>query len=1062
MTLPSSIVGVALAASSLSPCATHTAQSAAPSRAERPSASHSRAPLSWGIPRFFEVGRSVQLEVDAAPVDTTLWPGALLRSSQVDSRAYLSAAAENRSTVFVYPELDPSQRLRRYAVVVPEPKAFSTNGFVTAFWGGSPMLMNFAVGDARSFASFTAFRANGSKSAVQLRARLDPSGVNLQEIGNVYELEESQLNVFEQKGLVPGEPLSFLEFALYDRDATADDAEPKPLDGAVADHALSVALTPLRRANWQVRQAFDSNGYRVVLASDGSADSYFLATPLEFRPSSGFGEVTTDLTLGQLESSNGVDAGPGSAAALTLEQPTHGWFLSGIVRGTSELSSLLERGERFRVRRKDARRQLVAGATREFAEQAAHAFVAAHRSHRAPRTLTRFAHGDAEQPANSTAPSAGVRYGHDLGSALTGLISVQRASHDAALLPAIADFAETSLEALTPSGATFSQRFDQLSIMAQHDENSGRSDVFLDNGSVAVAINHRRLLLASARAHLPALTWGAFGVTIDGERSSVDEARYEFSIDGASLPRAVAAEDTSLAVSRLFTPDSGRVRIRETVQLVRGFPATSVRYQLENRGLEPSTVKEARITLADFLEYGTGENESSQNRYGLGHVVDGVRLPVGFWMEGMKAPLWGDNLAPGESDLTELYRSLGSRFALVYGYDRAQIYFFKQPVDGLFLHNGKDGEGLTRLEARYHAQTTLKPQQSYELPEVLSYTLRAPLFSADGDTIPDQLQELAPLWAQIVGNPSQAGREAPASLETDSGHAALVYSWALAADLLGSVAANRDLATRLRQSALRGSAFALSTVSELRNQNDWLPTYANGHDYGFNLAVFDWAYRETCDVRYRDALLSLADDLARPVTRGGLQVADPESPSYGGYLSTQQSRASGPTRVGDQGIRLWALRIAHERTGDPKYRRSAELFLDHWLRLDPQAHSFTGTVLVDQRHRDAGVREERSPVGHYAVLAGLKAWSDILPRARRLFLAGLSAATGRHVVHEVGLSGPHRLIAPREGVADFSDEAQLGGSFLWATTLEPSRLRGRFAPRCRAAPQPLGSATRPH
>jgi hypothetical protein len=1065
VTVHRSLLGLLLAASSLVACGKPITERLVPPRIERQPARKPSTPVAWGIPRFFEVGRHVQLHAGGPPVDTTGWPDAFLRASAASARPYLSAAADDRSTVFIYPELDPSERLRRYALVVPEPKTFATNGLVTAFWGRSPLLMNFALGAARSFASFTSVTPQGSRRVIPLRARLQPSGVNPQDSENVYELEDSRFDVFEHKGLIPGEPLSFSEFVVYDRDSVTDDSEPTKVHASVAQNALSVGLIPLRDARWLHRESFESNGCRVVLVRDQSGNGYFLATPLELQPRWGFGEVTTDLTLGQLESADSIDVGPGSAAALTLEHATQGWFLSGVVQSKAELPALLERGARFLVRQEDSRRELAFGVTPAFAARAAHAFVAAHRSQREPRTLTRFAHGDALQPSNSTAFSAGMRYGQDLAGAVRGLISVQRASGDAALLSPVADFAESSLTALLPSGATLARRFDQLALMAEHDEPSGRSDVFLDNGSIAVGINHRRLLLASAETHLPSLTWGAFGATINGHGSSVDEANYEFGVDGGSLPHLVSANDTTIAVSRLFTPESGLVRIRETARLLRGFPAVGVLYQLESRSERPEILNEARITLADFLEYGTGANETSQNHYGFGHIADGVRLPVGFWMEGMKAPIWGDNLAPGEFDLTELYRSLGARFLLVYGYDRAQIYYLSRPADRLILHNGRDGEGLTRVEVRYQPEATLPSRRAYDLPEVFSYTLRAPLASVDGDAIPDQLQELAPLWTRIVAREAQVELHAPPALETDSGHAELVYSWILAADLLQSTAPTPQLAalaTRLEQSALRGSAFALSAVSELRNQNDFLPTYASGHDYGFHLAIFDWAYRETCDVRYRDAFLSLADDLTRAETRGGLQISDPESPSYGGYLSTQQSRASGATRVGDQGIRLWALRIAYERTGAVKYRRSAELFLNHWLRLDSEAHSFTGTVLVEQRYRDAEVAQERSPLGHYSVLAGLKAWSDILPRARQLYAAGLGATIGRKLVHGVGLTGPRRLIIPRAGVADFSDDAELGGSFLWATTLEPSALGGRFTQNCRPIPQALTSTTGTH
>jgi len=1006
------------------------------------------------------VGPEVRLEAQGPIFDTTGWPAAIRRAPNRDARAYLAGAADDQSSVFLYSEPDSNLRPRRYALVVPEAKTFRTNGEVTAFWGRSTLLMNFAVGAARSFGSFTRTTANGAEQVLSVRARLEPGGVNAQESENVYELDDSRVDVFEHKGLVPGAPLSYLEFAVYERNPGANDAEPVPVNAALAPDTLKVALIPLREQRFVQRRSFESNGYRVVLCSDAAGESYFLATPSEAQPRWGFGEASTDLIVGQLDTSDERSAGAGSAAALQLDRPTQGWFLSGTVRSEAELPALLARGADFRTRLQSARQALVAGTTGEFARRAAQTFVDTHRSRRQPHPLTRFAYGDARQPSNSAIFSAGLRYGPDLGGALRGLISVQRSSKDRTLLRNIADLAESSLAAMLPSGATFAQSFDQLALLAEHDPNDGRSDVFMDNGSLAVAVNHRRLSFASTQTHSPTMTWGAFGAVIDGQSSSVDQGRYEFAIDGNSLPKNVAPDQAKLAISRLFTPDFGSVRIRETAELRRNFPAVGIHYQFENHGEQPATLSEARITLADYLEYGTGANEKSQGRYGIGHTVDGVHLPVGFWMEGMKAPLWSDSAHGGELDLTEQYKNLGARFMLVFGFDRAQLYALGRPADRLILYNGPSG--WSRLEARYELQVTLPPRQSYELPAALSYTLRAPLASVDGDGIPDQLQELAPLWTRLVTGETRAEPIAASSLDTDSGHAELVYSWILAADLLerdGVVPEFAEIAARLRQSALRASSFALNQFDELRNRSDLLPSYADGHDYGFHLAIFDWAYRETCDPRYRDALLTLANDLVRPTQRGGLQISDPKNPSYGGYLSTQQARANGATRLSDQGIRLWALRIAYERTLDAKYLRSAELFLNHWLRLDPIARSFTGTVFVAQRYRDASVEQERSPAGHYAILAGLKAWSDILPNAQRLYSTGLGDAVGRDLVHRIGLSGPHRLLLPQEGLADFSDEAELGGAFLWATTFDPSSLRGRFAPQCRRVGRSLVSSS---
>jgi len=69
----------------------------------------------------------------------------------------------------------------------------------------------------------------------------------------------------------------------------------------------------------------------------------------------------------------------------------------------------------------------------------------------------------------------------------------------------------------------------------------------------------------------------------------------------------------------------------------------------------------------------------------------------------------------------------------------------------------------------------------------------------------------------------------------------------------------------------------------------------------------------------------------------------------GGYLSTVQARAEGVSRVWRSGVKLWALRIAYERTGDPKYLASAELFMQRWVRVRAEDHSFTGTVRAFER-----------------------------------------------------------------------------------------------------------------
>jgi hypothetical protein len=1044
---------------------------------ESPFTRKSPALTAWGIPEFFEVGREVRLGAGSASTDTTGWPNTFLqRAAARNPRAYLSSGADEQRQVFIYPEPDARGGLRRFALVIPAPRIFSTNGVVTAYWGHSPLFVNFALEGARSFASFVTTTANGLPQLTTLRARLEPRGTNPQDLENVFELEGSGLAVLEHKGLVPGAPLSFLEYSVYDRDAIAEDAEPTPVDAALQPRTLSVALTPLRERDWRGRRSFEASGYRVILTDGAQGHSYFVAVPLALEPRWAFGEASADLRLGLTNPSPQTDGGAGSAAALLIPHATRGALLSGVVRDANEVPALLERGARFLTELEAARHELAAGNTESYAAYAARAYVAAHRSRREPRALTQFAYGDAPPPTNAAAFSGAIRYGKDAASALRGLSGAYRAHRDPELRRAVAAIAESSLEALTPSGATLSKRFDEMAIVADHDDTDGRSDVFIDNGGAAVSFNHRRLVLSSGQSRSPGTTWGAFGLTVDGETRSVDEPRYAFSIDAGSLPQTLSPDQPKLGVSRFFVPDAGAVTIRETAELRRGVPAVSVRYRLENHGERSASVSEARITLADFMEYGTGANERSQNRYGLSRVVDGVRLPTAFWMEGMATPSWGDNFASGEVDLTEAYHRLGARFLVVYGFEKAQVYYLTQPADQLILHNvrrdtGANYDGFTRLEVRYHVQATLAPEASYDLPEVLSYTLRAPLHSADGDAVPDQLQELAPRWTRAVTGSLRPGNESAEAhpdmaLETDAAQAALVYAWGLAADTLSERGGagpesgaddSSSLVTQLRGAAVRGASFALSALSELRNRSDVSNTYANGNDYGFHLAIFDWAYRETCDVRYRDALLSMADELARSEQRGGLQIGDPHHPSYGGFIATTPARANGVSSMSDQGVRLWALRIAYERTGAKRYLRAAESLMNHWLRVRPEDHLFTGTVFAGERFRDAGVAEERTPTGHYAVMAGLKAWSDLSPRARALYAAGLEHATLRHGVHAIGLSGPYRMIFPREGIADFGADAELGGSFLWAMTLEPSSLRGRFPGRCRGATREPGA-----
>jgi hypothetical protein len=280
-------------------------------------------------------------------------------------------------------------------------------------------------------------------------------------------------------------------------------------------------------------------------------------------------------------------------------------------------------------------------------------------------------------------------------------------------------------------------------------------------------------------------------------------------------------------------------------------------------------------------------------------------------------------------------------------------------------------------------------------------------------------------------------------------------------DLLQSSTALKDRAEIegrervTRRAALRGAEFSLMAMTHLRNRFDLMPAYGIMRSYAFHVAVFDWAYRETCDSRYRDAMLYLCNQIASSDRTGGLQVTEPTRPNFGAYLINEQSRTSGENDLDDQGMKLWALRIAYDRTGDARYRRSAELFVDHWIKVRASDHTFLGTSKVFDRYEVTGVEQRATPLGHYALMRGLAAWADIHPRARELYEAGLKNATERHTIHTVGTTGVYEMGLTADGPADFGTSAELAGMFLWALT--SGRPDGPLGGACRATPGAIGA-----
>ena len=938
----------------------------------------SAASPASGIPRFFEIGSAVSLSPNADPVDTTKWVDVLRREEAgVMGRSALGEGRREDGAwnVFVYSGVSRAQgSQQRFALALPKPRPSSTNGLVVAAWNEAETAFDFGAGESTTFGNVVTGDSRGFAVSARLKARVAATGVNVQDVEQVYDLEGTNIGVLEHKGLVPGTPATFERYVLFDRNASLDEREPTPLAVDASHIQVVVGLRPGRDTNWKSLETFDTDDHRVVLAADASGSLYFLAAPLALRPTAYFGGVSADMVIESGARSGGKFARDEPAAALFLGAARAADLISGQVPDRGEVATTIARTGQFLTDLDRATANLKDGADgrKTFLRSYVHEFLASHRKKGDPRLVTRWPYADAGQPVQAKPPMGSVWFGRDQANVLLGLIGYYRQTGDDDALRAILDLAQATVERTTPSGSVWMKTFDGMLLDTETDRKTLRADAFIDNGAVAVNFNHPRIVFRRGEERVAGATWGAFSSTIDGREESVEGGDYQFSIDGESLPRTVSTDGDSLSVSRLYSRSDGHLRVRETASLLRGLAAARVQQSIEWTGPGPVTVNEVRVGLGDFFEYGDGLNETSQNRYGFSRSIEGAPVHVGFWMEGLPEPLWGDDFADGSVDLTATYRKCRSRFLAVFGYDKAQLYYIPQTADAVVLYNAnredpdrtaaKDGyRGWESLDVRYRPEVRLAPGEPYVAPPVFTYTLWAPLFSADGDMIPDELQSLGPLWTDLVqaasgvassdhtraSGDSSGSRDlerfSHVSMESDHAYAAMQAAWMAARDLLRDIVHGpkppkvRDeivsLERTIRAAALRGAEFSLLAMTHLRNRSDLMPAYGFMRSYAFHVAVFDWAYRETCDSRYRDAMFYLCNQIASSERDGGLQVTEPSRPNYGAYLVNEQSRASGENDLADQGMKLWALRIAFDRTGDARYRRSAELFVDHWIKV---------------------------------------------------------------------------------------------------------------------------------
>ncbi|HET9960558.1 MAG TPA: hypothetical protein VFQ61_39075, partial [Polyangiaceae bacterium] len=772
---------------------------------------------AWGIPNFFELGSAVRTEQSEVAVDTTAWLQALSNRDERTPAAYLNALHAPRNKVLIYPEQDGLGRTRRFALVLPEQRTFSQNDAVRAYWGRSAEFLSFAVGAAHS-AGTVLMGPGEAARAVTLRSLLEPSGVNAQEFENSYQLEGTSRDVHEHKGLVPGLPVAFAEFAFVERASHVREPGKELLpttdpSGPVAQAGVSPALiltfAPLNHGVWRELSSASVGRHRVLVMSNDEGEVYFVAAPLALAPSWHFGAMGRDLVAQAGPLPDPVRARDQPAAILLLPRATRARLFSGKVKSSAEIGGLLDQAEHFVDGAARARDQLDPGASSTVIRHYARALLETHRSRLDARLLTRFQYGDVEQPINASGGAGAIRFTSDQAAALRALAHSYRRTRDPELLTSLRGLALASLAAIGPGGTIVDRRFDQMALLGNSDPKTARADAQIDNGGVAVTFNHRNLIFARGQDHLPGFTWGslrldsAANMLLDGETD-------EFAIDANSIPRTVDPAQSSLEISRWFS--SKHVRARETARVIRGLPAARISYMLEPRTRHGSEPLSANVTLGDFLDYGSGNNEAFQNRFGLSRVIGGAPLPVAFWMEGAEAPLWGDNSPSGLVDVTNEMKRLHPRFVAVYAYDRAALFYFTKLPDQLFLRNVQGGmagsyHGFTSLTARYEIPAANDGQRT-ELSPVYGYTLWAPLYSEDDDGVPDQLQQLGKVWANTIedhergagavqGHSSLPEGDCCAnplknafylSLQSDTGYADLQYAWALVSDLLAEAA----------------------------------------------------------------------------------------------------------------------------------------------------------------------------------------------------------------------------------------------------------------------------------
>src|SRR3989338_2177003 len=948
-------------------------------------------------------------------------------------------------------------------------------------------------------------------------------GSNPQDLEAVYKLTNLPYNMHEHKGLLPGIPVSFLRYSFFDK-AQKDNEDIKPLKTPLK---LSVGMAPIEGQSWQKIEEFETDGYKVVITYDEKS-AYFQAFPKTMNPKFFTGDVSSDLVRSQdvhlfdpvVAVGKNIEKGMnqfkwkvGSIKPLfgtAVNKQGAGMVFSNVSKGTifsgqvkisdktkEEITQHLAKAESFLKTYYDAMSALKKGDVMKYSKFLVKVVMQTHQSKIDPRTLTEGPYADWMNIENVKHWFANQWFGSDMDwlSAINEyyIATIEQGNPDQEALKAILVLSDwMHKEGLTQSGAFYMKKGFAMMLVPEYDKNTGRIDVFIDNSLISICFNHVRIIIRRGYERIPCVTWGAFETEIEywnkefnnfnkGKKEAVDEGQYHFSIDMNTVPETFKIFQDSFLVARDWKRLGGDVLIKDFVGVDRGIPVAKIYNEVHNTGTEPFKLKKMVMNIADYLHLSDSRNDMKENQYGMSPDYKQISLPIGFYMEGSPV-FYGheyDQFPKFQwKDFTDEYLKLkkqgkAPRYMVLYGFDRTVIYRIPEEFkegDRIRLYNSDPArtnhKGWEKAQIEFQTNRVLKPGESAKSPEIESYVIWSSLASKNTNLYPDELEYLAPKWVQdVIGDVKSF-----LSIETDYAGAGATTALIKTAKTMKKIG-NTEKYLQNRTDALKGVDFSLKHWKLLSENTNFMPSFGIMRYYGYLGYLADWAYEETGEQKYLDDLIELGDDIL------SLQITNPSLPNYGAFLINRPSEEAGANNLDDQGIKLWLLKIAYDRTGDIRYKQAVELFIKHWVQVHPLNYQFWGItkyfdlpppeeqrVLPDGRKFDGkklpkkGYRmvSEDHQVGPYgnAILAfGLAQWKGEIPRVSELLKAAMRYHTGRYRMHMLGIGGMRRHVYPYVDQPDTNVENQ--AAFLnFLMSLHKQETKQGVKVRTKPAPRP--------